>query len=974
MNSANRIVDLEVDLGTLGRMIGVRTATGTGTKGIIAPPPVIQFDADRSKVNGTDAQVGDVQPRTVTLREYTTEELVTIHRGRHNLLPLATIIEKTGTDSSRFGASGSAQRGKALHTAEHTAFRRAIVDAVRPLRERYAVAVRGLDNDYAAVDDRAVDIYITGNAAGGFATGAMIPTALDIHEAATQQGLERVSVRPYLIAPSTGNGADFPIAAASCVMFVRQVTAACLKPEIIRDETLKGTRRAPARTFDVPTIIFPTNGKVTMSSREAAAQLAAFDINLRGDGRFSADSYFTDWTSRVYGGQLKPDMIWRSIGHVLIELDPQRANEALDAKVCIRVADHLLMGVSAGAPVLPVNTLAEVTALLDSAERPTGMDIGTDAYMSLSHARYDVIQGVVQDAHAQLQQRVADYEARINSIADQFAQDFGETVGKQVQQAIVNVGLTGSVKCLGVAKEQQSVVAGQFVQRLSVQTEPDTTAYQNHVAQLQELAQRAARRWISTRRETNQMRQFAVEAINMDLVAFESRINAVKMLAGRTVISKMVAQIERSLTAVNTAAAKAQDLKGQADKRLHAMSGGSVRVELPGIVLPTPADTDRMVQRLFDSRIADLAGRAIPVCIADPENITAAIHKSVQREVGNLKLDEVGVIDFIERWPNAIDLEKFVEERTNESWPTAPLDPTVEPGYSPPILRVIRSHGGSQNTGPLMERLRKLHVEEVNQVRDVDYGDPRRIIVSHERRFISHRQFAFLATLEKEAESLLPELEPYLTTCVPDPRLLDEFRCGMVRDESGAWGTFFRAMSRNVVTRKGDNTYLVRDQALRSALHVTDDDGRLAQGLPNIIGRLTNDPTLRRSLDELFIDSLQRDGKNVIVQQYLAAMYAATEYVPANSVTKFTEVASAEVLKLLPACRSIEDAAKLVGFTPPTNTPQKAKRWQREAEKASPDELPAGRHGHNEDGDAQNGHGSSNGNGRRENDIPPLRR
>src|SRR5439155_17095066 len=245
--------------------------------------------------------------RTVTLREYTTEELVTIHQGRHNLLPLASIIEKTGTDSSRFGASGSAQRGKALHTAEHAAFRRAIVDAVRPLRERYAVAVRGLDNDYAAVDDRAVDIYITGNAAGGFATGTMIPTALDIHEAATQQGLERVSVRPYLIAPSTGNGADFAISAASCVMFVRQVTAACLKPDIIRDETLKGTRRAPARTFEVPTIIFPTNGKVTMSSREAAAQLTAFDINLRGDARFSADSYFTDWTSRMYGGQLKPD-------------------------------------------------------------------------------------------------------------------------------------------------------------------------------------------------------------------------------------------------------------------------------------------------------------------------------------------------------------------------------------------------------------------------------------------------------------------------------------------------------------------------------------------------------------------------------------------------------------------------------------------------------------------------------------------
>ena len=212
------------------------------------------------------------------------------------------------------------------------------------------------------------------------------------------------------------------------------------------------------------------------------------------------------------------------------------------------------------------------------------------------------------------------------------------------------------------------------------------------------------------------------------------------------------------------------------------------------------------------------------MCIADPESVAVAIHHCVQREVGNLKLDDVGVIDFIERWPNAIDLEKFAEERTNESWPTAPLDPTVEPGYSPPLLRVIRSNGGSQNTGPFMERLRKLHVEEVNQVRDVDYGDPHRIIISHERRFISHRQFAFLTTLEKEAEPLLPELEPYLTTCVPDPRLLDEFRCGMVRDESGAWGTLFRAVARNVVTRKGDNTYLVNDPNLRGAPHVGDDD------------------------------------------------------------------------------------------------------------------------------------------------------
>ena len=53
-----------------------------------------------------------------------------------------------------------------------------------------------------------------------------------------------------------------------------------------------------------------------------------------------------------------------------------------------------------------------------------------------------------------------------------------------------------------------------------------------------------------------------------------------------------------------------------------------------------------------------------------------------------------------------------------------------------------------------------------------------------------------------------------------------------------------------IITRAGDNTYAVRDAAMRGMLHVTDDEGRMAQGLPNMISRLTADPTLRRMLDE----------------------------------------------------------------------------------------------------------------------------
>lgn len=191
--------------------------------------------------------------------------------------------------------------------------------------------------------------------------------------------------------------------------------------------------------------------------------------------------------------------------------------------------------------------------------------------------------------------------------------------------------------------------------------------------------------------------------------------------------------------------------------------------------------------------------------------------------------------------------------------------------------------------------------------------------------------------LEREAQPVIAGLEPFLVTAVPDPRALDVFRCGGARDESGAWGTFFRAVAQKIITRAGDNTYVIRDAALRGVLHVIGDDGRLAQGLPNIISRVTTDPTLRRALDEMFLAELQRHGKNAIVQGYLAVMHSASEHVPSNAVSKFRDVGMREVSKLLPECRIADDAARLVGFIPPTDRPRRTVRSKHRALSESSD-------------------------------------
>lgn len=917
MQARNRNIDLVVALGTLGRMIGHRAADTRCTKNLVTPPPILQIDADRSAVSASSTATENGHLRCVTLREFTTPELVTIFQGRPNLLPAALIVERTGTDTSRFGASGSARRGDALYTAEHATIRRAIVDALRPLRERYNVALRALDDDLLNTADRTVDVYVPGNLAGGFANGTFVAAGIDIQEAAAQHGLDRVRIHPYLIVPSTGNGADLRTSAASAIYSLRQVLAACLRPDIIRDEKLAGTRTPTSRVFEGPTIICPSNGRMTFANRETVAALAALDINLRGDSRFSADSFFTDWTSKVLGGHIGRDMICRGIGYSIIEFSPNRAAELLGRLLTKRIAEHLRTASKGASPVpVPTTALPQLTAVLESTERPTGTDVGAEAYAALTGARFDMIQSVVEDAHAQLQRRAADFDARLKAAVTQLVRDHQGRLHEAVHRAIAANGLDKTAEALADAQREQDKVAAQFLQRYAPSRAPDAATYSNLLSQLHELAQRASARWLSRRRETKLMRQIAVEAINADLAAFDVRVRNIAATLGTAALNEMAHRIANVRSATIAASAQAQELTIDAAKQAGEIAAGSVSLDLPGIILPTLADAEAIVRKLFDPRLADLTGRVIPSCtLGTGSEAVSAICDCVRAETAALKLDEVTLIGYLEGWPHAVDLDKFVRERINESWPTAPLDPTIEPGYTPPILRVLRSSGGSLNSGPLMERLRKFDAEQVNQVRDHDFGDPRRLIISHEQRFIAARQIAFLHLLEKEAQSVSLDLEPLLTSCVPDPRLLDEFRCAASRDETAAWATFVRSVARRLVTRKGDNTYIVSDLALHSTLHVTTDHGRLAQGLLAMINRLTNDTTLRKGLDDLLTTSLQRDGRSVVVADYLTALHAAANHVPANAVPQFINFVSREIFKLLPECRTADDAARLVGFT-----------------------------------------------------------
>jgi len=1035
VNTKNRIVDMLVALGSLARKVAHLELGGMGLKNTISSPPIFEHDADRTPATSAATTDEDGLIRSITLREYTTEELVTIYQSKPNLLPSAAIIEKTGTDSSRFGSSGSAKRGDALYTAEHNVIRRGMTEALRPLRERYNVATRGLANDSVSTSDRTVDIYLPVNAAGGYGNGALVPSGIDLRELGLQQGLERIRIHPYMILPSTGNGANYQTAAAAAIYSFRQMMAGCLMPNIIRDEKLSGTRTPTSRLFDEPTIICPTNGRVTFSNRDEAAGLVALDIRLRGDARFSTDAYFTDFASRVHGGHIGREMVCRAVGHSIIEFNPKQAADALDARLTQEIAQRLLVGANPGEHVeISVCALPEVAGLLESAQRPTGTDVATDTYSVLAGASHDTIQGTVQDAHCQFQQRADDYKHRLDTLSGEFVKNLSSKLDQQVQHSISALGLPETVKRLQNAKERQAKVAVDYLQRYTTNAGPDASAYQSMVAQMQEQAQAASRSTVlnttlvaalaiaaigcvgtgmgmafgllgailgwtllatgvvlaaaavavkafASRRGTRRMAQLAIEATNLDLALFDNRVSNIRLMAGRNAISTLTERLDRIHDDLNRAAAKAQELAAEANSRFTEMAGDSVPLALPGIVLPTNPDTEAMVQKMFTPRMEVVVEPIITACIINADAMVAQVHRCVQTEIANLNLDEISVIDFVEHWPNAIDLAVFATERINESWPTAPIDPTAEPGYVPPILRVIRSNGGSRNSGPLAELLRKGQVEEVSQVRDQDFGDPRRIIVSHERRFISFRQIRYLEVLEREAQAVAMELEPFLVTAVPDPRALDVFRCGGARDEAGAWGTFFRAVARNIVTRNGDNTYMVRDAALRGVLHVADDDGRLAQGLPNIINRLTTDPTLRKTLDEMFLSELQRDGKTTIAQSYLAAMYSAADYVPASAVSKFREIGLREICKLLPECRTADDAARLVGFTPPVAPPKsrKSNRHPRLGENAGAAEgSPDVRAGYAGVGDHRLGEApdDGNGSGRQDKDMAgmPARR
>lgn len=991
MNIRNRIVDCLVAGGSLViNKLARLVRSGMGLKPIISSPPTLAHDADRTSASSVAAGDEDGHVHTIAIREYSTEELVKIHQSKPNLLLAASIIEKTGTDSSRFGSSGSARRGDALYTAEQNVIRRGMTEALRPLRERYNVAARGLAKDSVSTNDRTVDIYLPVNAAGGYGNGTLLPSAIDLLELGLQQGLERIRIHPYMILPSTGNGANFQTAAAAAVCSFRQMMAGCLRPGIIRDEKLIGTRTPTSPLFSDPTIICPTNGRVTMSNRDEAAGLAALDILLRGDARFSTDAYFTDFASRVHGGHIGRDMVCRAIGHSVIEFDPQRAAEALEARMALEIARRLLDGSNSEEHVeLPVCVLPEVTGLLESVQRPMGTDVATDTYAALDGAGHDAIPATVLDAHGQLEQRADGYAHRLETIAGEFVKRHAAKLDQQVQHCVNALGLPETVRRLEDAKKHQATVSADYLQRYAASAGPDASTYQSLVGQMQEQARAASHSTVvkialvaavaigavgcigtgmgmamgllgailgwtllsagialaaaavavksfSSHRSTRRITQLAIDATNLDLAMFDNRVSNIRLVAGRNAINTLAERLDRLHDDLSRAAAKAQELTAESDRRFTAMDGGSVPVEVPGIVLPTNADTEAVVSKMFTPRMEGIVGPIIPTCAANADTMVAHIRRCVQAEIANLKLDEVTVIDFIEHWPNAIDLGTFATERINESWPMAPVDPTAEPGYVPPILRVVRSAGGSRNTGQLLDLLRKGQAEEVSQVRDQDFGDPRRIVLSHERRFISFRQISYLSVLEREAEPLMTELEPFLVTAVADPRALDVFRCGGVRDEAGAWGAFFRAVSRKIITRNGDNTYVVRDAAFRGMLPVTAADGRLAQGLPNVINRMMTDPTLRKTLDEMFLSELQREGKATIVQSFLASMHSAAEYVPAGAMSKFREIGLREVCKLMPECRTADDAARLVGFTPPPvpPTPHRRNRHHRPASEA----------------------------------------
>jgi hypothetical protein len=768
MISKNRSVDMLLAVGSLPRKVARLVLSGMGLRGTVSPPPILEHDADRTPATRSASAVDDGQLRSIVLREYGTHELETIYQSKPNLLPSAAIVAETGTDSSRFGASGSAKRGDALYTVEHNVIRRGLIESLRPLRERHTVATRGLAKDPVSTSDRTVDIYLPVNGSGGYGNGALVPSGIDLRELALQQGLERIRVHPYLILPSTGNGANYQTAAASAVCSFRQMMAGCLSPSIIRDEKLTGTRTIASRIFDEPTIICPTNGRVTISNRDEAAGLVALDILLRGDARFSTDAYFTDFASRVHGGHIGRDMVCRGVGHSLIEFDPRRAADALDARITQEAAQRLLVGANPAETVeMPVCMLAEVAGLLESARRPTGTDVATDTYAVLANAPPETIQATVQEAHAHLQQR--------DECSAEFVKGYAVNLDQQAQRAIGTLGLPETVKRLANAKEQQAKITAEYLRRYAAKAGPDASAYHTLVAQMHEQSQAASRTavlnttffaalvilaigcvgtglsmflgivgamlgWtmlagglvlagaaiavkaLASQRSAKRMAQLAVEATNLDLGLFENRVNNIRLIAGRNAINALLDRFERLHAELARVTRKTQELSTDAANRFAGMAGGSVPLEVPGIVLPTNGDVDVLVMKILAPKLDGFLGAVIPACLVGADATVAQLQRGVQAEIDALKLDELTLTDFVEHYPNSIDIDAFAAERINESWPTAPIDPTAEPGYMPPILRVVRSSGGSGNTGPLLERLRKNQVEEVNQVRDQDFG------------------------------------------------------------------------------------------------------------------------------------------------------------------------------------------------------------------------------------------------------------
>ncbi|MCL4198375.1 MAG: hypothetical protein KJZ69_12885 [Phycisphaerales bacterium] len=997
MNSRNaRSVDKVVALGTLGRMIAERTASGYGTGEIIAAPPVLVIDADRSGTGTAAGPGGEEGVHTIILREWTTGELVQVYESRPNLLPIAPIIEETGSDSTRFGVSGSPRRGDAVYTAEHEKLRRGFVEALRPVRERHSVAVRGLGHDAVSTSDRSVDIYMPANLAGGLANGTLVPAAIDIHEAAAQHGLGRARVFPYLVAPFPGNGANFATAAGAAISSLRQVSAACLRPDLIRDEKLAGTRIPHAPLFTEPTLLTGSNGRVTFAKRETPAAVAALDINLRGDSGFSSDSYFTDYRSRVNGAHIPHDAIWRAVGHTVIEFDPHRAAEVLEAVLTQEITWRLLEGMGSEQVPLPMCTVADLSALFESAERPSGTDVMTETYEALAGAGREAIEPTVQEAHDRLCSRASEYEQRLRALTEGFVTNHRTKVDRNIQHAVVARGLRETGNLLKAATDGQRKIAADYVtDAVAGVAAPPSSGADALLAQLRDLSRSASRAsaaaatvgtvmtvmavgcfgmglsmlfgvlgallgwglvsagvllvgmavtakvW-GSRYSVNRMRQVAVGAVNADFACFGSRINSIRMTVGRAALDRLVEHFERAWASYSREASEVKQSNTDAAGRLREMTSGSVPTEIPGIILPTTADAKVIIAQRLATRMDAMVNQIIAARAPGAGCMVERIRQQVRAEIGGMKLDDVGVIDFIERWPNAIDMDPFVAARIDESWPTAPLDHAAVPGYSPPILRVIRASGGVRDGGVLLERLRKHQAEEVNQVRHHDWGDPRRIIVTHDQRFISLRQVAYMAVLEAAAADLPQEMERFLTTCVPDPRALDIFRCGTIRDQAAAWDAFFCGTASGVVVRRGDNTYVLEDSALRGGLRMTDGDGRLAQGLTNMISRLTRDASLRRGLEEAFARTIQREGRTAAARKCLAAMAAGTNHVPAEAVAEFTETGLRAVCRLLPQCQTLEDAARLVGFAPQTG------ESSRSVDDQAPDEQPlrGGMEGH----------------------------